>query len=118
RYKRKPFVSYYWDCRLRGRPSGTPESDDTTKRKRRRVSRERDLCDVRIKVIEHFQERTAFPGAGDCNKAIEAARSQAQTSHASLPPAHSSSTSTSEARNLSGNHAFAGNTECHQHQQQ
>jgi hypothetical protein len=27
-YKRKPFVSHYWDCRLKGRPPGTPKSDE------------------------------------------------------------------------------------------
>lgn len=54
RYKRKPFVSHYWDCRLKGRPPGTPKSDDPNKRKRKRVARERDLCDVKIKITEYF----------------------------------------------------------------
>lgn len=59
RYKRKPFVSHYWDCRLKGRPSGTPKSEDPTKKKRKRVARERDLCDVKIKITEYFPETTA-----------------------------------------------------------
>ncbi|OMP88437.1 Glutathione S-transferase omega-1 [Diplodia seriata] len=53
RYKRKPFVSHYWDCRLKGRPPGTPKSDDPSKKKRKRVARERDLCDVKIKITEY-----------------------------------------------------------------
>jgi glutathione S-transferase len=54
KYKRKPFVSHYWDCRLKGRPPGTPKSDDPNKRKRKRTARERDLCDVKIKITEYF----------------------------------------------------------------
>lgn len=53
RYKRKPFVSHYWDCRMKGRPSGTPKSDDPNKKKRKRNARERDLCDVKIKITEY-----------------------------------------------------------------
>ncbi|RLM00435.1 hypothetical protein CFD26_103205 [Aspergillus turcosus] len=54
RYKRKPFVSHYWDCRLKGRPPGTPKSDDPNKKKRKRTARQRDLCDVKIKITEYF----------------------------------------------------------------
>ncbi|KAI9788761.1 MAG: hypothetical protein M1833_002890 [Piccolia ochrophora] len=54
RYKRKPFISHYWDCRLKGRPPGTPKSDDPSKKKRKRTARERDLCDVKIKITEYF----------------------------------------------------------------
>ncbi|KAI3586252.1 hypothetical protein IWW34DRAFT_607417 [Fusarium oxysporum f. sp. albedinis] len=54
RYKRKPFISHYWDCRMKGRPPGTPKSDDPNKRKRKRNARQRDLCDVKIKITEHF----------------------------------------------------------------
>lgn len=53
RYKRTPFVSHYWDCRMKGRPSGTPKSDDPNKKKRKRNARERDLCDVKIKITEY-----------------------------------------------------------------
>ena len=53
-YKRKPFRSHYWDCRLKGRPPGTPKSDDPNKKKRKRTARERDLCDVKIKITEYF----------------------------------------------------------------
>lgn len=55
KYKRKPFVSHYWDCRLKGRPPGTPKSDDPAKKKRKRTARERDLCDVKIKITEFFE---------------------------------------------------------------
>ncbi|EWG38088.1 hypothetical protein FVEG_01424 [Fusarium verticillioides 7600] len=54
RYKRKPFISHYWDCRMKGRPPGTPKSDDPNKKKRKRNARQRDLCDVKIKIIEYF----------------------------------------------------------------
>ncbi|KAK5092716.1 hypothetical protein LTR70_005288 [Exophiala xenobiotica] len=62
KHKRKPFVSHYWDCRLKGRPTGTPmnkktasgEGDEQEKKKRKRKVRERDLCDVKIKVTEFF----------------------------------------------------------------
>lgn len=58
RYKRKPFISHYWDCRLKGRPPGTPKSEDPNKKKRKRQARERDLCDVKIKITEYFSSRT------------------------------------------------------------
>lgn len=60
KYKRKPFVSHYWDCRLKGRPTGTPmnkqraDGNEPEKKKRKRKVRERDLCDVKIKVTEYF----------------------------------------------------------------
>ncbi|KAK7422200.1 hypothetical protein QQX98_001723 [Neonectria punicea] len=54
KYKRKPFISHYWDCRMKGRPPGTPKSDDPNKKKRKRNARERDLCDVKIKITEYF----------------------------------------------------------------
>jgi glutathione S-transferase len=49
-------VSHYWDCRLKGRPPGTPKSDDPEKRKRQRTARQRDLCDVKIKITEYSTE--------------------------------------------------------------
>lgn len=58
KYKRKPFVSHYWDCRMKGRPPGTPKSDDPLKKKRKRSARERDLCDVKIKITEYFPGAT------------------------------------------------------------
>ena len=58
KYKRKPFISHYWDCRLKGRPPGTPKSNDPNKKKRRRVARERDLCDVKIKITEYLAGAT------------------------------------------------------------
>ncbi|MCJ1470792.1 hypothetical protein MMC07_009439 [Pseudocyphellaria aurata] len=62
RYKRKPFVSHYWDCRLKGRPPGTPKSEDPNKKKRKRQARERDLCDVKIKITEFFPGARAMMG--------------------------------------------------------
>lgn len=76
RYKRKPFVSHYWDCRMKGRPPGTPKSDDPAKKKRKRNARERDLCDVKIKITEYFpgaairlddDEQHTFVGDGLAN---------------------------------------------------
>lgn len=58
KYKRKPFVSHYWDCRMKGRPPGTPKSNDPLKKKRKRNARERDLCDVKIKITEYFPGAT------------------------------------------------------------
>ncbi|OAL50459.1 hypothetical protein IQ07DRAFT_426807 [Pyrenochaeta sp. DS3sAY3a] len=57
KHKRKRFVSHYWDCRLKGRPPGTKKSTDPEKKKRKRVARERDLCDVKIKITEFWGER-------------------------------------------------------------
>lgn len=57
RHKRKSFVSHYWDCRLKGRPPGTKKSTDPDKKKRKRVARERDLCDVKIKITEFFDQK-------------------------------------------------------------
>ncbi|KAM0803916.1 hypothetical protein BDR22DRAFT_818580 [Usnea florida] len=62
RYKRKPFISHYWDCRLKGRPPGTAKSDDPNKKKRKRQARERDLCDVKIKITEYFPGARALMG--------------------------------------------------------
>ena len=62
KYKRRPLVSHYWDCRLKGRPSGTPKSDDPSKKKRKRTARERDLCDVKIKITEYFPTSPDWPG--------------------------------------------------------
>src|ERR1700761_4220864 len=59
KYKRKPLGSHYWDCRLKGRPPGTPKSDDPNKKKRKRQARERDLCDVKIKITEYFSAEEA-----------------------------------------------------------
>lgn len=58
KYKNRPFVSHYWDCRLKGRPAGTPKSTDPSKKKRKRVARERDLCDVKIKITEYLPGAT------------------------------------------------------------
>ncbi|KAK0383278.1 hypothetical protein NLU13_9191 [Sarocladium strictum] len=76
RYKRKPFISHYWDCRMKGRPSGTPKSDDPNKKKRKRVARERDLCDVKIKVTEYFPG-AQIPADDDAAGAAAAAAAQA-----------------------------------------
>ncbi|XXG98706.1 NineTeen Complex (NTC) component [Hypoxylon texense] len=65
KYKRKPFISHYWDCRMKGRPPGTPKSDDPSKKKRKRSARERDLCDVKIKITEYFPGATILQSDGD-----------------------------------------------------
>ena len=62
RYKKKPFVSHYWDCRLKGRPPGTAKSNDPNKKKRKRQARERDLCDVKIKITEYFPGARSIMG--------------------------------------------------------
>ena len=38
---------------MKGRPPGTPKSDDPGKKKRKRQARARDLCDVKIKITEY-----------------------------------------------------------------
>lgn len=60
KYKRKPFISHYWDCRMKGRPPGTPKTEDPNKKRRRRSARERDLCDVKIKITEYFPSNEPF----------------------------------------------------------
>ncbi|KAE8349340.1 hypothetical protein BDV28DRAFT_160576 [Aspergillus coremiiformis] len=64
-YKRKPLVSHYWDCRLKGRPPGTPKSDDPNKKKRKRTARQRDLCDVKIKITEYFPAMVSPEGTAN-----------------------------------------------------
>ncbi|OKL60122.1 hypothetical protein UA08_04673 [Talaromyces atroroseus] len=71
KYKRKPFVSHYWDCRLKGRPPGTPKSDDPNKKKRKRVARERDLCDVKIKITEYFPGAVISADPADQKSALD-----------------------------------------------
>ena len=39
---------------MKGRPPGTPKSTDPNVKKRKRLSRQRDLCDVKIKITEYF----------------------------------------------------------------
>lgn len=46
-------MTHYWECRLKGRPAGTPKSTDPNKKKRKRVARQRDLCNFRIKITEY-----------------------------------------------------------------
>lgn len=41
---------------MKGRPPGTKKSTDPDKKKRKRVARERDLCDVKIKITEYFDQ--------------------------------------------------------------
>lgn len=60
-------MSHYFDCRLKGRPAGTPKSDDPNKKKRKRVARERDLCDVKIKITEFFAGSTREDIQGHLN---------------------------------------------------
>ncbi len=39
---------------MKGRPPGTKKSDDPNKKKRKRQARERDQCDVKIKITEYY----------------------------------------------------------------
>lgn len=71
KYKRKPFISHYWDCRLKGRPPGTPKSSDPNKKKRRRTARERDLCDVKIKITEYFPGAAALMAQPDFSTQLD-----------------------------------------------
>ncbi|KAL4888305.1 hypothetical protein BDV59DRAFT_206229 [Aspergillus ambiguus] len=82
-YKRKPLVSHYWDCRLKGRPPGTPKSDDPNKKKRKRTARQRDLCDVKIKITEYFPGYAATTGPE-----TDGNRSESVLSVESLPGAN------------------------------
>lgn len=84
KYKRKPFISHYWDCRLKGRPPGTPKSDDPTKKKRKRMARERDLCDVKIKITEYFPGADVSVIDSDLSTTISSpSRPSSLTKHAS-----------------------------------
>lgn len=55
---------------MKGRPPGTPKSDDPSKKKRKRSARERDLCDVKIKITEYFPGATILQGDGDSSLSI------------------------------------------------
>ncbi|KAK0672822.1 putative glutathione S-transferase [Cercophora samala] len=59
RYKSKPCTAHYYDCRLKGRPSGTKKSDDPLKKKRKRNVRELNLCEVKIKITKYEPGSTA-----------------------------------------------------------
>ncbi|KAF9740539.1 hypothetical protein PMIN06_001615 [Paraphaeosphaeria minitans] len=83
RHKRRRFVSHYWDCRLKGRPPGTKKSTDPEKKKRKRVARERDLCDVKIKITEYFDgaeltEQTGLQPPAETHTAFDASGSGSQ----------------------------------------
>lgn len=45
---------------MKGRPPGTPKTEDPSKKRRQRSTRERDLCDVKIKITEYFPGAEAF----------------------------------------------------------
>lgn len=64
-YQRKSCLTHYYDCRMKGRPSGTPKSDDPNKKKRKRTARPRDLCDVKIKITEYPTGSVAELREGD-----------------------------------------------------
>ncbi|KND90357.1 hypothetical protein TOPH_04881 [Tolypocladium ophioglossoides CBS 100239] len=79
-YKRKPFVSHYWDCRMKGRPPGTPKSTDPHKKTRRRSARERDLCDVKIRITEYL------PSASGGGEFADREAAAAAAAGATVPP--------------------------------
>lgn len=59
---------------MKGRPPGTPKTEDPNKRRRRRSARERDLCDVKIKLTEYFPSSEPFQlDAADASAAAAAA---------------------------------------------
>ena len=49
---------------MKGRPAGTPKSTDPSVKKRKRLSRQRDLCDVKIKITEYLTNEQ-MDGQGD-----------------------------------------------------
>jgi hypothetical protein len=67
---------------MKGRPPGTPKSDNPDKKKRKRTVRERDLCDVKIKVTEYQAGSASELQAGDGlamdNSALEEALARIQ----------------------------------------
>ncbi|KAF2031956.1 hypothetical protein EK21DRAFT_99281 [Setomelanomma holmii] len=85
RHKRKRFVSHYWDCRLKGRPPGTKKSTDPDKKKRKRVARERDLCDVKIKITEYFDQQEYEEQVGQRPPGADDATSPASTNVRNAP---------------------------------
>ena len=64
---------------MKGRPPGTPKSTDPTKKKRKRVARERNLCDVKIKITEYF------PGARQLMAQTQSTIDQSQTDSFFVP---------------------------------
>ncbi|KAB8338964.1 hypothetical protein FH972_021903 [Carpinus fangiana] len=102
RYKRNPFIAQYWDCRLKGRPPGTRKSEDPNKKKRKRVARERDQCDVKIKIVEFFPGVVVQSGfdAAMCTAASEDARetvAPGTTEFTTHPPVATSAISTTHS---------------------
>lgn len=58
---------------MKGRPPGTPKTEDPNKKRRRRSARERDLCDVKIKITEYFPSSEPLQlDSGDANTATAA----------------------------------------------
>ena len=47
-------IAHYCDCRFKGRQPGTRRNVDPTKKKRQRTPRPLNLCDCKIKIVEHF----------------------------------------------------------------
>lgn len=67
---------------MKGRPPGTPKTEDPTKKRRRRSARERDLCDVKIKITEYFPSAEPFQlEGGDAGAAAAAAAAVAAGYH-------------------------------------
>lgn len=69
---------------MKGRPPGTPKSDDPAKKKRKRNARERDLCDVKIKITEYFAGADDA-AALDCEVAAALAAAAAGAGFGVLP---------------------------------
>lgn len=63
---------------MKGRPPGTPKTEDPSKKRRRRITRERDLCDVKIKITEYFPGSEAYQLENGAAAAAAAAGYQGQ----------------------------------------
>lgn len=63
---------------MKGRPPGTPKTEDPSKKRRRRSARERDLCDVKIKITEYFPGSEAYQVENGAAAAAAAAGYQGQ----------------------------------------
>lgn len=73
---------------MKGRPPGTPKSEDPTKKKRKRQARERDLCDVKIKITEYFPgARQIMDKEGQAGLAPEPSASNTNDFFSSAQPA-------------------------------
>ncbi|KAI5819841.1 putative glutathione transferase [Pyronema omphalodes] len=94
--KNGPIKTHYYDCRLKGRPPGAaPSLNNPNRKKRRRVARERDLCDMKIKVTEAVVVQHAGAGVR-VESSMEAASSTGGGGSSSMATGPSTSGSSIE----------------------